>query len=304
LTLTTSPRGSNPVHPGTLYVCGTPLGNLEDITLRALRVLKQVDLVAAEDTRRTAILLNHYDIHTPRISYREENREAAGARILEALNQGKSVALVSDAGMPGIADPGVHLVRLCRDQCIPVVAVPGPSAPLAALSVSGFCAERFAFEGFLPASRSHRRKRLEAIAHDPRPQVFFLTPHQLLPALGELRDILGDRRAALARELTKRFEEVRVGLLSELVTRAGTVKPRGEYTVVVEGFSGEEPATPPGGEAKPELEELLGHLHQQGLPRSRAVKEAVVITGLPRRRVYQAALGMSLWEEENDQHGS
>lgn len=283
-----------PAATGTLYLCGTPLGNLEDITLRVLRTLREVDLIAAEDTRRTAKLLAHFEISTPQISYREENRQTAGERIIAALAEGRNVALVSDAGMPGIADPGPDLVRRCRARHLQVVPVPGPASPLVALVASGFSAERFAFEGFLPKSRPHRRCRLLAISQDSRTLVFFLTPHRLVGALEEILEILGDRPALLARELTKKFEEISAGALSELAALAGTRPPRGEYTLVVTGCDEQELSARPA----PSLQEALESLREQGLPRSRAARLAAAQTGVSRRQAYAQALAMSFPDSE------
>jgi len=222
---------------GTLYLIATPIGNLEDITLRALRMLREADLLAAEDTRRTRRLLEHYDISRPLISYHDHNKEHRSARLLEALRQGRSVALVSDAGTPGISDPAFYLVRLAIEHDVPVVPIPGPASPIAALVVSGLPPDRFVFEGFLPAKAGKRRARLRALAEEPRTIVLFESPHRLVRTLREILDILGDRPAAVARELTKKFEEVSRGPVSGLLERYAEKKPKGEIVILLAGRS-------------------------------------------------------------------
>ncbi len=217
-----------------LYVVSTPIGNLRDITLRALDVLGQVDLVAAEDTRRTGVLLRTYGIHTPTTSYHEYNRVRKTPELVRRLQAGQSVALVSDAGTPGISDPGAHLVREALAQGIPIQAVPGPTALLTALVISGLATDRFVFEGFLPVKKG-RRTRLESLREEPRTLVFYESPHRLLRTLRELLAVLGDRRAVVARELTKKFEEVVRGSLSELVTAIEVRGVKGEVVLIVEG---------------------------------------------------------------------
>jgi len=222
------------VEAGTLYLVSTPIGNLRDITLRALDVLRQVDVVAAEDTRRTRILLNKYGITTPTISYHDFNKEQRTPALLRRLQEGKAIALVTDAGTPGISDPAFYLVRASLRQGLPVVGIPGPTAFVTALVVSGLPTDRFVFEGFLPPKKG-RRKRLEAIASESRTLIFYESPNRLLRTLRDLYDRLGDRNVAVARELTKKFEEIVRGRLSEVVPRLEARKPRGEYVIVVEG---------------------------------------------------------------------
>jgi len=220
---------------GTLYLIATPIGNLEDITFRALRMLRQVDLLAAEDTRRTRRLLDHYDISRALISYHDHNKQHRSARLLEALEQGRSVALVSDAGTPGISDPAFYLVRLAVEHDVPVVPIPGPASPIAALVASGLPPDRFVFEGFLPVKAGKRRARLQALADDPRTIVLFESPHRMIRTLQDIRDVLGDRPAAVARELTKKFEEISRGTVSELLERYTEKNPRGEMVIVLAG---------------------------------------------------------------------
>lgn len=220
---------------GTLYVVATPIGNLEDVTLRALRVLREVDLVAAEDTRHVRKLLDHYGVRKRVVSYHEHNERRRAPQLVAALRSGRSVALVSDAGTPALSDPGYHLVRACADAQIPVVPVPGPSAATAALVVSGLPTDRFLFVGFPPRRRTARRRFFEEIRDQRATLVLFEAPHRLAECLEDALAVLGDRRAAVCRELTKLHEEVRRGSLGELVRWARGVSVRGEVTVVVEG---------------------------------------------------------------------
>ncbi|OGL15277.1 MAG: 16S rRNA (cytidine(1402)-2'-O)-methyltransferase [Candidatus Rokubacteria bacterium RIFCSPLOWO2_12_FULL_71_22] len=218
---------------GTLFVVTTPIGNLEDITLRALRVLREVDLVACEDTRRTRALLSHFDIHKPTVSYYEHNRLARGAELLGALETGRSVALVTDAGTPGISDPGFLLVRDARARGIAVVPIPGPSALVAALSAAGVPADRFVFDGFLPIKPGRRRRRLEALRDIGMTVVAYESPHRLAATLEAVREVFGDVDVVVARELTKRFEEVVRATPSVHLERLGRVGVRGEFTLVI-----------------------------------------------------------------------
>jgi len=219
--------------PGTLYVVATPIGNLEDITLRALRVLKEVGLVACEDTRRTRTLLTHFGIHVPVTSYFEHNKLAKGPAILTTLREGKSVALVTDAGTPGISDPGFLLVREAREAGIPVVPVPGPSAVVAALSAAGIPADSFVFDGFLPVKPGKRIHRLEALRDLEMTIVCYESPHRILAALEAMGQVFGQVEIVVARELTKQFEEIVRGTPEALRERFAAATVRGEFTVVI-----------------------------------------------------------------------
>jgi 16S rRNA (cytidine1402-2'-O)-methyltransferase len=219
--------------PGTLFVVATPIGNLEDITLRALRVLREVGLIAAEDTRRTRTLLARHGIATPTVSYFEHNKLRRGPELVGRLQAGTSVALVTDAGTPGISDPGFHLVRLAREAGIPVVPVPGPSAVVAALSASGVPGDRFVFEGFLPARPGRRLARLRALQALGRPVVLYESPHRLAATLEAVEAVFGDAEVVVARELTKQFEEFRRGTAAELRAALPAAGLRGEVTVIV-----------------------------------------------------------------------
>lgn len=277
--------------PGKLYLCATPIGNLEDITLRALAILREVDLVAAEDTRRTRRLFARYDIHTPLLSYREGNRAAAGAKIIARLEDGQKVALVSDAGMPGISDPGHHLVTMCIERGIAVEALPGPNAALTALVISGLPAARFAFEGFLPRKPGARRKALEALLDDARTLVFYESPNRLAAALEDIERVLGDREAAIARELTKKFEEVMRGRVSELRERVGAREVKGEIVLVVEGAAEAQVST---ADREAAVSEVL-RLKESGLSLKEAVGVVVgeMYPGMSRSALYNAALERS-----------
>jgi 16S rRNA (cytidine1402-2'-O)-methyltransferase len=218
---------------GALYVVATPIGNLEDITIRALRVLKEVSLIACEDTRRTRTLLSHFGIHVPVTSYFEHNKLAKGPAILKALREGKSVALVTDAGTPGISDPGFLLVREAREAGVVVVPVPGPSAVVAALSAAGIPADRFVFDGFLPVKPGKRRHRLEALRDLEMTIVCYESPHRALASLEAIGQVFGSVEIVVARELTKQFEEIVCGSAAALHDRFGAGPVRGEFTFVI-----------------------------------------------------------------------
>ena len=273
---------------GTLTLVATPIGNLEDITLRALRVLREAHLIAAEDTRRTAKLLAHFGISCPTVSCHAHNEKQRLPGLLRALQSGRNVALVSDAGTPGISDPGYRIVRRAAELGLPITAVPGPSAAIMALCLSGFPADRFTFYGFLPRAGKHRRLSLEEAAGVPHTLVFFEAPHRIEKTLRDLQETLGDRESAMCRELTKRYEEVRRGPLSALLdeNREGS-KKRGEYCIVVQG---REPSTQlPCREDRLEmaLEALSAY---KDTPLKEASRQIADRFGLSRRDVYQAAL--------------
>lgn len=272
---------------GTLYLCATPIGNLEDITLRVLRVLKEVDLVAAEDTRRTRKLLNHYGIQTPVTSYHEHNRRRQGEYLLSRMKSGDSVALVSDAGTPGISDPGEELVRGAIDEDIPVVPLPGPSALLAALVVSGLPAARFVFEGFLPARGSERKRSIDALAGESRTIVLYEAPHRLLKTLGDLLEAWGDRNACAARELTKLHEEVRRDTLKGLMEHFAKEPPRGEVVLVIQGATESKSGAKPGEWTSISPEDHVRLLESQGLSTNEAIKRVARLRDISRRDLYK-----------------
>ncbi len=277
--------------PGTLHVVATPIGNLEDITLRALRILDQVDLIASEDTRHTKKLLSRYDIRTPLLSYYKGKEVERAETILELLDQGDDVALVSDAGTPGISDPGAILVKMARANGFRVVPVPGPSALAAALSISGLTEAAYHFAGFLPAKQNQRKKYLEALVFYPAAIIFYESPHRILKTLADCRKILGDRQALIARELTKIHEEVLHGPLSEVHgVLAARPSIKGEFVVILAGAENE---GKPEGKDLPQL--LVWYKNQAGLSLSEAVKRIAADLGLNRSEVYKEAL--KVWEE-------
>jgi 16S rRNA (cytidine1402-2'-O)-methyltransferase len=218
---------------GTLYVVATPIGNLEDLSLRALRVLKEVEVVACEDTRRTRALLSHYDIHKPTVSYYEHNKVVRGPQIVRQLLEGASIALVTDAGTPGISDPGFRLVREARAAGVPVVPVPGPAAVVTALSAAGVPADRFFFDGFLPVKPGKRLNRLRALKELETTIVLYESPHRIVATLQAIADVFGDVEMVVARELTKQFEEIVSALPAAHLERLGRREARGEFTVVI-----------------------------------------------------------------------
>jgi len=273
---------------GTLYIVGTPIGNLEDMTVRAVRILQTVDLIAAEDTRHTGKLLHHFQIKTPQISYHEHNRMIRVPELVAKLQQGLAIALVSDAGMPGISDPGYELVRACAEEGFTVVPIPGASAVIAALSASGLPSDRFIFEGFLPAKSQARRTHLEGLQSESRTIVFYESPHRLRATLQDLADVLGgDRKITLARELTKLHEEFWRGTTAEAIELHTKREPQGEYTIVVAGAEAVKVVL-----SESALRSELQTLLNQGLSRSDASRQLAQQTSLPRRQIYQLALSL------------
>jgi 16S rRNA (cytidine1402-2'-O)-methyltransferase len=274
------------IAPG-LYLVATPIGNLRDITLRALDVLAAADRVACEDSRVTRKLLTAHHLSRPLVSYHEHNAETVRPRLIQALQDGQSVALVSDAGTPLVSDPGFKLVRAAQDAALPIIAIPGPSAALAALTLSGLPSDRFLFAGFLPAKAGARRKALGELAEIPATLVFFESPRRLAATLAALSQVLGNRPAALARELTKYFEEVRHGTLGELAARiAAEGPPKGEVTLVVAGAARNTEVD--AGDLDSQLTDAL-----QGASLRDAVNRVAAATGLPRKRIYRRALELS-----------
>lgn len=266
---------------GTLFLCPTPIGNLEDITLRALRVLKDVDLIAAEDTRQTRKLTRHYQIPTPLVSFHQHNQRERARELIARLKQGQSVALVADAGMPGISDPGFELISGAIAEGIPVVALPGPTALITALVVSGLPTGRFTFEGFLPRKKGERRRFLEARRGHPYTMVFFEAPHRLLQTLSDLEEIMGDRRLVVVRELSKVHEETIRGTVREVRGMLEGREVRGEITLVVEGV----PAVPGAGDYAAAVKEITT-LVREGLSKKEAISLVARRRRLPRRQLY------------------
>jgi 16S rRNA (cytidine1402-2'-O)-methyltransferase len=273
---------------GTLYVVGTPIGNLEDISLRALRILNEVALIAAEDTRQTRKLLTRYEITTPLTSYYEHNKLAKLDDILTTLEK-KDVALVSEAGMPGISDPGYELIQAAIARGIPVVPVPGPSALVTALTISGLPTDSFVYLGFLPRRQGERRRLLKSLVEEKRTLVAFEAPHRLRKSLADLAHVLGDRQISLARELTKIHEEVWRGSLSQALDHFERNPPRGEFTLVIAGARREAQAMWDEEQVRSALAELLG----EGLDRKEAIKRVAKAAHWPRRQVYKVAVDES-----------
>ncbi len=275
---------------GTLYIVATPIGNLEDITQRALRVLGEVDVVACEDTRRTRVLLNHFGIKTRTISYHEHNERERAEQICKLLLSGKNVALVSDAGTPLINDPGFRLTNAAIELGLPVVPIPGPTAFVNALVASGLPSEQFFFAGFLPARANARRTKLEELIAIPATLVFYEAPHRIAATLEDALDVLGNRPAAVARELTKIHEEIARGSLRELVQRfsTGSLAARGEIVLVISGAAVDEASTT--GETEPasrKLIERVSEFEREGMEAKAALKKAARELGLKRAEAYR-----------------
>lgn len=273
-----------------MYLCATPIGNLEDITLRVLKLMESVDVIAAEDTRNTLKLLNHFEIKTPMTSYHEHNKVTKGPVLVERLLAGESIALVTDAGMPGISDPGADLVQLCHAAGVPVTVAPGASAAVVALVLSGLDTRRFVFEGFLPADKKERKTILKTLEREHRTMIFYEAPHRLTDTLGELAELFGENREmAAVRELTKKFEEVRKATIGEHLRYFSENPPKGEFVLVCAGFSLE----------AQRQEEIIGwesislaeHVAQyvaMGMSEKDAMKQAAKDRGVSKREIYRA----------------
>ena len=272
--------------PGTLYLVATPIGNLADITHRALQVLREVDLIACEDTRHTHKLLQHYGIATKTISYHEHNEQQRAAELIELLKQGSDVAVVSDAGTPSISDPGFRLVRAAVDAGIAVVPLPGPSALIAALIAAGLPTDQFFFGGFLPARSSARRARFDELHAIPGTLIFYEAPHRLAASLRDAHEILGEREAVVARELTKLHEEIRRGRLSELAEHYASVEqPRGEIVLLIDRTALDDAASEPARETS--VAALVKQFEADGLDHRAALKKAARELGLSRAEAYR-----------------
>lgn len=277
---------------GTLYICATPIGNLEDMTLRGLRILKEADLIAAEDTRTSGHLLQHYQITTPVTSYHKFNEQTKGDELIGKLLQGKNIVLITDAGTPAISDPGEILVRKCLEQNIPVTSLPGCSACITALTLSGQSTRRFVFEGFLPQDNKEKKEVLESLKDERRTMIFYEAPHRLVRTLESLQEVLGgDRSITLCRELTKKHEEVVKTTIGEALSHAEEQAPRGEYVLVAAGRSREsveaEKAAAWSGMTVAEHVELY---EQQGMTRKDAMKACAKDRGISKRDVYKELL--------------
>ena len=281
------------MNKGKLYICPTPIGNLEDITIRVLKVLREVDLIAAEDTRHTLKLLNHFRIQKPLTSYHEHNFRTKGIILINKLLEGKNIALVSDAGMPGISDPGSDIIKLCIEEEIPFEVLPGAMAGILALVGSGLDTTKFAFEGFLEKDKGNRRKRLKTIQKEDRTLVFYEAPHRVIYTLKDMATILGNREAVVARELTKIHEEFIRGNLIELIEYLTLNPPRGEIVLLCEGADLEKLAM----EEKNKLEQITIREHillfmKDGLDKKAAIKEVAKRRNISKRVVYRESIGL------------
>ncbi|NOU76593.1 16S rRNA (cytidine(1402)-2'-O)-methyltransferase [Paenibacillus sp. LMG 31458] len=277
---------------GTLYLVATPIGNLEDMTFRAIRTLKEVSMIAAEDTRQTRKLLTHFEVATRLVSYHEHNKQASGPELVRLLLEGQSIALVSDAGLPAISDPGYDLVRMAVEQGVPVVPIPGANAALSALIASGLPTERFAFVGFLPREKKDQTKVLEGLQHVQDTLLFYESPHRVEKTLTRMAEVWGaERRVCLARELTKRYEEFLRGTIAECLEHLEQYPPQGEYCVIAEGASEKAAREAADGwwEAM-SLGEHVEHYEQSGSDRKDALKLVASDRGLSKRDVYNALL--------------
>ncbi|KRF28693.1 16S rRNA (cytidine(1402)-2'-O)-methyltransferase [Paenibacillus sp. Soil787] len=277
---------------GTLYLVATPIGNLEDMTFRAIRTLKEVSMIAAEDTRQTRKLLTHFEVATRLVSYHEHNKQASGPELVRLLLEGQSIALVSDAGLPAISDPGYDLVRMAVEQSVPVVPIPGANAALSALIASGLPTERFTFVGFLPREKKDQTKVLEGLLHTQDTLLFYESPHRVEKTLTRMAEVWGEeRRVCLARELTKRYEEFLRGTIAECLAHLEQYPPQGEYCVIAEGAS--EKAAREAADAWWEamtLGEHTRHYEQSGSNRKDALKLVANDRGISKRDVYNALL--------------
>ena len=273
---------------GKLYLCATPIGNLEDITLRVLRTLKEVDLIAAEDTRNSIKLLNHFDIKTPMTSYHEYNKIDKAYVLINKMREGQNIALITDAGTPGISDPGEELAAMCCEAGIEVTSLPGPAACITALTLSGLSTRRFAFEAFLPADKKERKIILEELKNETRTIIIYEAPHRLVRTLEELREALGNRRMTLCRELTKKHETAFHTTIEALITFYTTEKPLGECVLVVEGKSHQEMKEEQQASwEKTTIEDHMKIYEEKGYSRKEAMKLVANDRGVTKRDIYQ-----------------
>lgn len=272
---------------GTLYLCATPIGNLQDMTPRVVETLQTVDVIAAEDTRNSIKLLNHFDIHTPMTSYHEYNKVEKAKQLIAQLQSGQNIALITDAGTPAISDPGEVLVRMCHENLIPVTSLPGPAACITALTLSGLSTRRFCFEGFLPSDKKEKRQLLEELASESRTMILYEAPHHLVRTLEELYEALGERRITLCRELTKKFETVMPTSFGKALEFYKTEEPRGEYVLVIEGKSYEEKRREEiSSWESMTIEEHMAYYENQGIDNKTAMKQVARDRGVGKREIY------------------
>lgn len=276
---------------GTLYLCATPIGNLDDMTFRVLDTLREVDLIAAEDTRNSIKLLNRFEIKTPMTSYHEYNKVEKAEKLIAMLQEGKNIALITDAGTPAISDPGEVLVQMCHKNGVPVTSLPGACACITALTLSGLSTRRFCFEAFLPADKNERRDILADLKEESRTIILYEAPHHLKATLAELHDTLGERKITLCRELTKKFETIMPTTLSEAISFYEENEPKGEYVLVLEGKSIETRKEEKQKEWQQlSIEEHMSFYEEQGIDRKEAMKKVAKDRGLSKRDVYQYLL--------------
>ena len=276
---------------GTLFICATPIGNLEDITMRVLRVLKEADLIAAEDTRNSIKLLNHFEIDTPMTSYHEYNKIDKGHILISKLLEGQNIALITDAGTPAISDPGEELVRMAHEAGITVTSLPGPCACITALTVSGLETRRFAFEAFLPTDKKERRQILENLVEETRTIILYEAPHRLLKTLDELKEVLGDRKLTVCRELTKKHETIFRTTIAEAYDYYSEIEPKGECVLVIEGKSFKTLKEEYRAEwQRLTIEEHVNLYISQGMDKKDAMKAAAKDRGISKQEIYKALL--------------
>lgn len=279
------------MNPGTLYLCATPIGNLEDMTFRVIRTLKEVDMIAAEDTRNSIKLLNHFEIKTPMTSYHEYNKIEKGHKLVQMLLEGKNLALITDAGTPGISDPGEELVQMCYEAGVPVTSLPGAAACITALTLSGLSTRRFAFEAFLPSDKKERQQVLEELKNDTRTVICYEAPHRLVKTLKELLEALGNRRITICRELTKKHETAWQTHIAEACEYYQENAPKGECVLVVEGRSREElKAEEQKQWEQMPLEAHMEHYESQGMDHKSAMKQVAKDRGVSKRDIYRMLL--------------
>ena len=272
---------------GTLYLCATPIGNLQDMTPRVVETLQMVDIIAAEDTRNSIRLLNHFDIHTPMTSYHEYNKVEKARQLIVKLQEGQNIALITDAGTPAISDPGEVLVRMCHEAGINVTSLPGAAACITALTLSGLATRRFCFEGFLPAEKKEKKEILEELATETRTMILYEAPHHLIRTLEELYGALGNRKICVCRELTKKFETVLPTTLEKALELYKSEEPRGEYVLVVEGKSREEKRQESiAAWESMTIEEHMNYYEEQGMDQKSAMKQVAKDRGVGKREIY------------------
>lgn len=273
---------------GTLFLCATPIGNLGDMTPRVIETLRNVDVIAAEDTRNSIKLLNHFEIHTPMTSYHEYNKVEKAKQLIGQMLNGQDIALITDAGTPAISDPGEVLVQMCHENGVPVTSLPGPAACITALTLSGLSTRRFCFEGFLPSDKKEKKLILEELKSESRTMILYEAPHHLVKTLEELYEVLGERKITLCRELTKKFEEVMPATLEHALEYYKTEEPRGEYVLVLEGKSQEEKRQEEiASWESMTIEEHMAHYEQQGMDHKASMKQVAKDRGVGKREIYQ-----------------